>query len=278
MLVHLAKNAGFCAGAKLAIKKAMDASKKYPKQVYMLGDILHNQIVIKKLAKAGIKVVENLSDIPSGSVLLIRAHGSPASVFSDAIDMGLTIVDATCPMVQDIHDEAVFFSIEGYKVVIIGDKGHDEVTGIAGDVENPIVVSNTEDAKKIKGRFKKVGVVVQSTQEKEKVLEIVRILRKTFRKLVFKNTICTPTLTHQKEVKELPKTNDVMIIIGSKKSANTKRLFEIAVRLNPKTFWIESEKEIDPKWFLGIKSVGVTAGASTPDEVIKKVVKFLKKI
>ncbi len=278
MLVCLAKNAGFCAGAKLAIKKAMDASKKYPKKVYMLGDILHNQTVINKLAKAGIKVVESLDDIPKGSVLLIRAHGSSASVFSDAIDMGLTIVDATCPMVQDIHDEAVFFSVEGYKVIIIGDKGHDEVMGIAGDIERPIIVSDIKDAKSVKGKFKKVGLVVQSTQEKEKVLEIVKVLRKKFPNLVFKNTICTPTLTHQKELKELPKKNDAMVIIGSKKSANTKRLFEIAVRLNPKTFWIETEKEIDSKWFSGIKSVGVTAGASTPDEVIKKVVKILKKI
>jgi 4-hydroxy-3-methylbut-2-enyl diphosphate reductase len=169
---------------------------------------------------------------------------------------------------------------KGYKVIVIGDKKHDEVHGIIGQLKTKTIV--IDDIKnvpiiKIKG-IKKACIVVQSTQDLKKVLEIVDLLKAYIPKLEFFNTICKPTQLKQQEIRSMPKYNDIMIIIGSKNSANTKRLYEISRALNKRSYWVGSKREIKPQWLLDAKSVGVTAGASTPESTIQDIIRYLSKI
>jgi len=276
MKINLAKSAGFCFGVKRAIAIALDKAKTY-KQVFMLGDIVHNEEVVKQIQKVGIKKINRLS-CGDGKILLIRAHGCSSKTLRKAQKTGYTVIDATCPMVKDIHKIARNLDDKGYRVIVIGDKLHDEVQGIAGQLKHKaIVIDELEDIplKKIK-TIPRAGVVVQSTQNLDKALKILEVLRKNIRELEFHNTICNPTRIKQVEIKTMPLENDLMIIIGSKASANTKRLFEISRALNKKSYWVSSSKEIKKNWLAKAKSAGITAGASTPESTIKEIIQKIK--
>jgi len=277
MEIHVAKSAGFCFGVKRAVRMALDAAKTEAGPVYMLGDIVHNEHVIRELREAGIRVVDSLDQVDSGT-LLIRAHGTVPAVYETARKKGLKILDATCSLVLEIHKIVRQLQAEGYTIVIIGDHGHDEVKGIAGQVEAPIIVSTPEAAAEKIGKIARIGVVVQSTQNIENVQQIVTVLAGKCRELRFVNTICSTTTNHQRDIRELPLENDIMIIIGSRKSANTSRLAEISRELNPRTYQVESADEVMPEWFQDITSVGVSAGASTPEIIIHEVIEKIRKI
>lgn len=189
-------------------------------------------------------------------------------------------MDATCPMVKEIHQIAQGMEEKGYKIIVIGDKKHDEVLGITGQLKGKAIV--IDDIKNIPlntiKKLKKAGAVVQSTQDLEKVLKITDILKRHIAEFEFFNTICKPTRIKQAEIKIMPLENDVMIIIGSKNSANTRRLYEISKSLNGRSYWVASEKEIKPGWFRKAKSVGVAAGASTPESTIKETLEYISRI
>jgi 4-hydroxy-3-methylbut-2-enyl diphosphate reductase len=192
--------------------------------------------------------------------------------------MGYKIIDATCPMVKEIHKIARNHECRGFQIIVIGDKKHDEVQGIVGQLKSKAIVIDCPlniPLKKIKN-IKKCCVVVQSTQNLEMASEAARILRQYIPRLAFYNTICKPTRIKQDEIKRMPLENDVIIVIGSKNSANTKRLFEIARSFNKKSYWVNSKEEIKPSWFKNAHSVGVAAGASTPDAVIQSVICYLR--
>ena len=276
MKIFLAKDAGYCFGVRDAVNLAYESAEKYG-DVYMLGDIVHNENVIKDLNQAGAKVVSSLDEVPDGKPILFRAHGTPIETWSDADKKNMNIVDATCPLVKEIHEEVVKFAKEGRKIIIIGDHGHDEVVGISSQVDNTIIVSNTDEAMKLR-KMKRVGVVTQSTQTIENVQAIINILMTKVFDLRFVNTICFPTKRNQSQIKELSRECDVMIVIGSFTSANSKRLTLLAQEINKKTFQITCADEIKPKWFDGANSVGLSAGASTPDSIINEVLKRLKSI
>jgi 4-hydroxy-3-methylbut-2-enyl diphosphate reductase len=276
MKIFLAKDAGYCFGVRDAVNLAYESAEKYG-DVYMLGDIVHNENVIKDLNQAGAKVVSSLDEVPDGKPILFRAHGTPIETWSDADNKNMNIVDATCPLVKEIHEEVVKFAKEGRKIIIIGDHGHDEVVGILSQVDDPIIVSNTDEAMKLR-KMKRVGVVTQSTQTIENVQAIINILMTKVFDLRFVNTICFPTKRNQSQIKELSRECDVMIVIGSFTSANSKRLTLLAQEINKKTFQITCADEIKPKWFDGANSVGLSAGASTPDSIINEVLKRLKSI
>ncbi len=213
-------------------------------------------------------------------MLLIRAHGAGKTTIEKALHAGYEIIDATCPMVKEIHKIAQHMENKNRTILIIGDKKHDEVRGIIGQLKRrAIVIDNKQDLpiERIR-KIKKACVVVQSTQNLDKVLEIVETLKSYLKDLKFFNTICHPTRVKQQEIKRMPLENDVMIIIGSKASANTRRLFEISKSLNPRTYWVTSKREIKQDWFGKAKSVGVTAGASTPDTTTQGIINYLKKI
>jgi len=277
MKINLAKSAGFCFGVKRALNIAFEAIKSGVK-IEMLGDIVHNEDVVREMNKCGIKKLKRLGE-GKNKILLIRAHGAPIKTFINALRLGYKILDATCPMVKEMHRIVVGMEEKGYKIIIIGDKKHDEVHGIIGQLnKEAIIIDDLKGIplKKIK-RVKKAAIVVQSTQNLEKVIAIVSALRKHIPKLKFYNTICKPTRIKQQEIRIMPLLNEVMIIIGSKTSANTKRLYEISKSLNRNSFWIQSKHEIKPEWIKHIKNVGITAGASTPDATIKEVIGHIRK-
>jgi 4-hydroxy-3-methylbut-2-enyl diphosphate reductase len=277
MKINVAKSAGFCFGVKRALNIAFDTAE-HKKNVCMLGDIVHNEDVVNTISAAGIKKIGRLSS-GKGKTLLIRAHGASKATIRKAKQAGYNIVDATCLMVKEIHRIAIRKEGQGYAIIVIGDKKHDEVRGITGQLKKRALV--IDSLKSIPSpaslkKYSKAAVVVQSTQNVEKVEKIINQLENSIPHLEFYNTICQPTTCKQQEARNLPLKNEVMIVIGSKTSANTKRLYEISKSLNKKTYWIQSQKDLRKDWFSHIKSVGITAGASTPDETTKEVVKKIK--
>ena len=277
MKIILAKSAGYCFGVRDAVNAAYDVSKEYG-EVYMLGDIVHNENVVKDLEKKGVKVVEKLEEIPEDKPVLFRAHGTSKDVWKNAEDKKMNIIDATCPLVHDIHREVKELYAEGRKIIIIGDHGHDEVIGIASQVDDPIIIASIEEAQKLR-KTKKAGVVSQSTQAIENVQDIISILMTKVVDLRFINTICFPTKRNHEQIKELSTVTDMILIIGSFTSANSKRLTELSLERNKNTYQVTNPAEIDSSWFKSnINSVGISAGASTPDWIISAVIKKVKEL
>jgi 4-hydroxy-3-methylbut-2-enyl diphosphate reductase len=278
MEINLAKTAGLCFGVKRAIKIALETAEK-DTPIEMLGDIVHNEEVIKQVSGKGIQKVSKISS-GKEKILIIRAHGAEKKIFEDAEKLGYSIVDATCPMVTEIHNIVKKMENSGYKIIIIGDENHAEVKGIAGQLsEKPFIISSKDSIPyQETNPIKKAAIVIQSTQMIENAEEIHDALKPNIAELKFFNTICKTTKSKQAEIKTLPLENDVVIIIGSKTSANTNRLYQISKSLNENTYQVLSEKEIDPSWFKGAQKVGVSAGASTPAEAIEKVMNYLKSI
>ncbi|MBN1526328.1 MAG: 4-hydroxy-3-methylbut-2-enyl diphosphate reductase [Candidatus Omnitrophica bacterium] len=274
MKISVARSAGFCFGVKRALAIAFETAKS-PAPVCMLGDIVHNEEVVRQITGAGIKKIKRLGN-GRNKALLIRAHGASMDIFKKARSLGYRIVDATCPMVKEIHKTAKEMERKGYTVIILGDKKHDEVQGIIGQLKKKafVVESAGDISQKIK-KIKKCAVIAQSTQNLDKVLGIVDILSRHIRELRFFNTICRPTRLKQDEIKRMPLANDVMIVIGSKTSANTKRLYEISKSLNKRSYWVRSKADLRKAWFKRAETVGVTAGASTPDETTSDIVQYI---
>lgn len=269
LTINIAKGAGFCMGVRRAIENAKKAGKQYGK-VAMLGDIVHNEGVVRELETDGIVVYDDLSQIPPEMPVILRSHGTRADLRQRAHSMGLTIIDATCPLVKEIHAAAKELESEGRKVIIIGDHGHDEVEAIAGEVTDPLVIADEAEADAI-SKIRQAGVVIQSTQFRENVYAILKKLIWKINDLRIINTICKPTRDRQAQIRELASENDVMLIVGSFTSANTKRLTRIAKSINSRSYQIRGPVDIQPDWFKGAKSVGISAGASTPDEIVREV-------
>lgn len=279
MKVHLAKSAGFCLGVKRALRIA-SATAAEGGRVYMLGELVHNEHVLRDIESQGIRRIRRLSKGRGPRTLLICAHGAPDAIMKRARRLGYRIVDATCPMVRHIHSVAADIEKYGRTVVVIGDRDHDEVKGIVGQLHTKaIVVDDTSRLPVAELRkVKSASVVVQSTQDAAKVGRILDTLRTLIQDVEFHNTICKPTGQKQKEIVSLAKANDVVVVIGSVTSANTTRLFEISKAINPKTYRIGSAKDLKTGWFAGARSAGVSAGASTPDSLTNEVVATLTRM
>lgn len=275
MRIELAKHAGYCFGVRDAVELALESARRFG-TVYMLGDIVHNEVVVRRLAEAGVKVVNSL-DEAKDAPLLFRAHGTAVETWAAAGDRQLEILDGTCPLVSKIHAEARELAAEGRRVIIVGDHGHDEVVGIASQVSDAIVVNGPEEAEALP-RMRRAGVVSQSTQMIENVIGVLGVLYRKVVDLRFINTICFPTRRNQEEIRELAQQHDAVVIVGSFTSANTKRLAHIGKSLNPRTYQVATADDLEPEWFAGVESVGVSAGASTPDELIHAVVDRIRRI
>ena len=276
MKILVAKDAGYCFGVRDAVNIAKKSGGEYD-SVYMLGDIVHNERVVSDLEKSGSVVVNNLDEIPEDKPVLFRAHGTDPKVWKEAQKKKLNIIDATCPLVTDIHEEIKILESENRKTIIIGDHGHDEVMGIAAQVQNPIIISDVDEARSLR-KMKRAGVVSQSTQMIENVQEIINVLMGKVYDLRFVNTICFPTRRNHEQIKELAQICDLMIVIGSFTSANSKRLTQLSLARNKNSYQVMDENDIDKAWFDNIESVGISAGASTPDNIINKVIDKVKTI
>jgi len=274
MKVLLAKDAGYCFGVRDAVNLAYETAEKEG-EVYMLGHIVHNENVVAELEKIDTKVIDDLNEVPDNKPILFRAHGTVPKVWDEAEKKSINIVDATCPLVTEIHEEVRKLAAENRRIIIIGDHGHDEVNGIMEQVQDSIVVSNPEEAKPLR-KMKKAGVVSQSTQMIENVQDIINILMTKVFDLRFVNTICFPTRRNHEQIKSLAELSDIMIVIGSFTSANSKRLTELARERNKRTYQVTCANDLDSDWFQQSDTVGVSAGASTPDNIIENVVTEIK--
>ena len=274
MKILVAKDAGYCFGVRDAVNLAKKSGDDF-QEVYMLGDIVHNETVVDDLNKRGSKVVKSLNDIPEDKPVLFRAHGTDPETWKKAQKKKLNIIDATCPLVTEIHEEIKELESENRRTIIIGDHNHDEVVGIAAQVKDPIIISCVDEAKEL-GKMKRAGVVSQSTQMIENVQEILNVLSEKVYDLRFVNTICFPTRRNHDQIKKLSKICDLMIVIGSFTSANSKRLTQLSLERNKNSFQVTCADDINESWFDGVESVGISAGASTPDNLIEDVIKKVK--
>jgi len=276
MEVILADKAGFCFGVQRAISTAFKAKAEGDGKVYCLGPLIHNPQEVSRLRDAGVETVEDFSGLRCGDSLIIRSHGVPPAVLASAREKGLTIIDLTCPFVAKAQQHAQLLSREGYRVVVVGEKKHPEVQSILGYAgENSVVVEQPEDIDQLKlqGRL---GVVAQTTQSYGNFSEIVlRLLRLSNELKVF-NTICSSTKERQDATRVLASRVDVMIVVGGRNSANTGRLVSLSREAGKPTYHVEVVDEIRSEWLTGARTVGVTAGASTPAWVIDAVVERLK--
>ena len=274
MKILVAKDAGYCFGVRDAVNLAKKSGDDF-QEVYMLGDIVHNETVVDDLNKRGSKVVESLDDIPEDKPVLFRAHGTDPETWKKAQKKKLNIIDATCPLVTEIHEEIKELESENRRTIIIGDHNHDEVVGIAAQVKDPIIISCVDEAKEL-GKMKRAGVVSQSTQMIENVQEILNVLSEKVYDLRFVNTICFPTRRNHDQIKKLSNICDLMIVIGSFTSANSKRLTQLSLERNKNSFQVTCADDINESWFDGVESVGISAGASTPDNLIEDVIAKVK--
>ena len=270
-----ADEAGFCFGVKRAIDIVKDAVANTEKKVYTLGPLIHNPQVVKELSKKGVNLAESIDDIEENGILIIRTHGVEPKVLKKAQEKGLDIIDATCPFVKNAHKYANELVETDYQTFIFGDKNHPEVLGIYGYTNDKgIIIENTEDLKDIKLKDK-VGIVAQTTQSYEEYFEVTNYLLPKVKELKIFNTICNTTGNRQEAAKKLAKEVDVMFVIGGHNSANTKRLAEISANTNTPTFHIETVDEINWDKIKNTNKIGITAGASTPDWIIKEVLEIM---
>ena len=267
--VVLAKNSGFCFGVKRAIELALKTKEK----VFTLGPLIHNPQVIALLEKKGIVAIDTIDDIERGKII-IRAHGIPRSVVRKAEKKKLSVIDATCPFVQNVQQIAESLSKDNYQVIIIGEENHPEVIGIADRVNNPIIIEDVSEISRL-GQFEKIGVVAQTTQSVENYKKTIRELRKHSKKLKVFNTICSATKKNQNAAKELAKNVNLMIVVGGYNSGNTRRLAKLCSEI-VETEHIEVADELKKEWFEKKKIIGVTGGASTPDWIIHEVIKSIE--
>jgi len=274
MEIFLADKAGFCFGVKRAINTAFEAVGKT--RVYCLGPLIHNPQEVDRLRRAGVQTVEDFSVLIPGDTLIIRSHGVPPRVLSQARDMGLTIIDLTCPFVGKAQRYAEALHKEGYQVVVVGEKKHPEVQSILGFAgENAVIVESANDVQglKLQGR---IGVVAQTTQSYGNFSEIVLTLLSICKELKVFNTICSSTKERQEAARVLARQVDLMLVVGGRNSANTSRLADLCRKEGKPTYHIEVADEIRSEWLKDMGKVGVTAGASTPDWVVEGVINKLK--
>lgn len=272
MEILIAKSAGFCFGVQNAVKRA-EAVGGDNKDVYTYGPLIHNNEVVEKLKSEGIGVINNLDEVKQGDKIIIRSHGISKAEYEKLKDKKAMIIDATCPYVSSIHRIVEERYNSGYKIIIIGDKEHPEVKGVNGWCnEEGIIIDNEEDVIKINGKFKKICIVTQTTYNQEKWRAIVKKLVDAAIEVLIYNTVCSATQIRQNEAQELSKKVDAMIVIGGRQSSNTKKLYDICKESCPKTIFIENESELNPNELSEFNTIGITAGASTPEYIINNVV------
>lgn len=271
MAVHIqiASEAGACYGVERALRMVEDAAKTSPVPVHTLGPLIHNPRVVADLALKGVTVVDSPEE-SAGDTLLLRTHGVTPNEERRARKLCHDVLDATCPFVKKVHLAASRLYREGYQVVVVGEAGHPEVEATLPHAPGAVVVGDASEVADLPA-CKKIGVVVQTTQSRSNLERVVSTLLGRAEEVRVVNTICDATSGHQGACAELAARADVMIVIGGRISANTKRLTEIAAELCPRTYHIEGADELDPSWLDGAGLIGITAGASTPASQIDAV-------
>ncbi|MBI2541764.1 4-hydroxy-3-methylbut-2-enyl diphosphate reductase [Candidatus Woesearchaeota archaeon] len=304
MKIKVAKHAGFCFGVKKAIEVAEEVAQNSHDSTYVLGQLVHNEKVIKNLEDKGIIFVENINEIPENAVTVLRAHGEPGTTYKilekKSITKGNNLNDATCPLVTLVHNVAIKLKNNGFEVVLFGKRNHPEAVGTSYHLkgENTFIVEHEDDFMKVidyihKNNFPKVAIISQTTMSVYGYKKLIENLNANFGNkfieipLALKNldinygyvdTICNPTKQRQSDIDELAKDCDVIIVIGGKNSSNSKELYQKAKEFGIESHFIQSDEQLQKEWLDGKEKIGVTAGASTPDYLINEVVERVREL
>ena len=281
MEIILAKPRGFCAGVTRAIETVEKAIEKFGTPVYVRHEIVHNKFVVESLRKKGAIFVNEVEQIPVGAITIFSAHGVSDKVEEDALNRGLDVIDATCPLVSKVHREAKKYEEEDYEIILIGHRGHPEVEGTSGRVKKPVIlVTNEEDARNIEIKHpEKIAYVSQTTLSVDDTKKIVEILENRFptlQKGLATKDICYATQNRQEAIKAIAPQADLVIVVGSQNSSNSVRLAEVALEYGAKvSHLIDYAEEIQDHWFNGVETIGLTSGASVPEILVTDVLKTL---
>ncbi len=266
--VIVARNAGYCYGVERALRIAEEAAETLPGPIVTLGPLIHNPAVVARLGQRGIGVVDDVSEVASGTVIL-RTHGVSPEVIAAAEKRGLTVIDATCPFVSAAHQKAEVLRRERYVPLILGERDHPEVVGLLARAgERALSVEDAEELPAAAVRKKRVGIVVQTTQTREPPAALAARVAPLARETLVFNTICDATEKRQAEAQKLAREVDVVVVVGGRNSANTTRLASLCRAIQPQTHHIENAGEVEASWLRAARRVGVAAGASTPEEEI----------
>jgi 4-hydroxy-3-methylbut-2-enyl diphosphate reductase len=278
--VLLAAPRGYCAGVDRAVETVERALDFHDAPVYVRKEIVHNKHVVEELEKRGAIFVEQETEVPDGETVVFSAHGVAPSVHENARKRRLSTIDATCPLVTKVHVEARKFAAEGYTIVLIGHEGHEEVEGTTGEAPGHIVLVQTEkDVDRLEVENpSKVAYITQTTLSVDETLSIIGKLRERFPKIVGPKTddICYATQNRQDAVKQLAPYCDLVLVIGSRNSSNSNRLVEVAQERGTRAHLIDYESEVQPEWLDGVETVGITSGASAPEELVQRLVAFFR--
>jgi 4-hydroxy-3-methylbut-2-enyl diphosphate reductase len=278
MKIRKAVHAGYCWGVERALEIVVDTAAARPGEtVRTLGPIIHNPHVVQSLEERGVHAVDTLDAMSEGTVI-IRTHGVPPPVYAEAEAKGLNVVDATCPLVTLVQNKAKQLVNEGYHLVIFGNAKHPEVIGTLGHAGGKATVIERPDQVKEHQFPKRVGVVVQTTQEMELLSALLAELTPRCKEIKVFNTICNPTIERQEAARELAREVDVVIVVGGKTSSNTRHLAEVCREEGTTAYHVEGAAEVDPAWIKGAASVGVTAGASTPSWLMDQIIERIQEL
>ncbi|MHC5539656.1 4-hydroxy-3-methylbut-2-enyl diphosphate reductase [Singulisphaera rosea] len=281
MKIILANPRGFCAGVNMAIESLERALEFFGAPIYVYHEIVHNKYVVERFLRRGTVFVESLSEVPEGAPLLYSAHGVSPQIREEARSRKLQAIDATCPLVTKVHLEAVKYAKEGYTIILIGHEGHDEVIGTMGEApDRMILVETAQDVEHLEiADSSKVAYLTQTTLSVDDANLVINALRKKFPQIANppKDDICYATQNRQEAVRELAKQADVVLVLGSQNSSNSKRLAEIANALGPHSHLIDGVAEAKSEWFEGVETVLITAGASAPEDVVQECVEYLQR-
>ena len=280
MQVILAQPRGFCAGVERAIEIVEAALQQYGPPIYVRHEIVHNLRVVENLKAKGVRFVEQIDQIPNGAITVFSAHGVSEKVEQDASVRGLRPLDATCPLVSKVHIEGRRYAANGYDIILIGHENHPEVEGTVGHIPGPVfLVGDVDGVEALQVRDPdKVAYITQTTLSVDDTLDVISALRRRFPKIVGPDVkdICYATQNRQAAVRTLASIVDLVLVVGAQNSSNSNRLCEVSNDSGVPSYLVEDPSKLDPAWLRGKKSIGITAGASTPEELVHDLIEKLR--
>ncbi len=282
MEVVLAQPRGFCAGVERAIEIVESALEKYGPPIYVRHEIVHNRHVVERLRAKGARFVDEIDEIPPGSVTIFSAHGVASAVEERAAELGLSVIDATCPLVSKVHIEGQRYAREGREIVLVGHAGHPEIQGTMGRIKGRVhLISRPEEVASLRvADPEKLAFITQTTLSVDDTRAVIEALKARFPAAVGPDTkdICYATQNRQRAARELARRVDVVLVVGAPNSSNSNRLREIASASGVKAYLIEDARALDPAWLEGAGAVGITAGASAPAELVEELIARLSEL
>ena len=275
MKVYLGVPRGFCAGVVRAVDVVELALEKYAHPVYVKHQIVHNPNVVNSLEEKGAMTVEDVDEIPEGSTVVFSAHGSPPEDFAKAKKRNLNVIDATCPLVTKVHNEAIKYANDGRRLVLVGHKGHQEVKGTMGQTDMFLVTDRNELIMPDWDEDTPVTILTQTTLSVDDTKRSIEEIKSKFSDVIVRNDLCYATTSRQAAVKQLCKLVELVLVIGAENSSNCNRLREVAQAHGVEAYLINGPDELDSSWLEGIENVGITSGASTPESMVQAVIESL---